>query len=597
MGKTVNTPLECGVAIKILPESFAKDDEGLARFEHEAKRPASLNLSIVLAFLLITAVGCTAVGCTDFLRGYAEGSSSVLESLMIRHREVGGQARFVFDDFGGLNTDTLETHALPWKLVAAALMMDRAEKGEAISLEALNDVLTRFGFIVPESIENWKEPFPSPKFTRPIGIVAGNVTRRIPRIQVEVATLGCATCHAGVTYDEHGEPLKRVWLGLPNTSLDLEAYTRAVYRSLKEALRDAEGLLQTTRHLFPDMDPMELATLERYILPRIAAKLTELEAGVDAPSVFSNGSPGVTNGVAALKLKLDLLDPGVRAEEYGTTSIPELGGRMFRSSMLYDGAYVTPDTPRFEPLTADDITDAHLDRLARIVTFFTVPTMGIEPRAVRVAVPRVATILRFIRDYEPPPFPGPIDRELAETGREAYASSCAGCHGDYGADAQVVRLIRFPNRLSTQDQMGSDPYRWSAMNAELVQGIRDSAYGDEIDAATTGGYVAMPLSGLWATAPYLHNGSVPTLWHLMHPSERPRKFLVGGHRLDFERVGIDGTADAEGVVRYPAGYVAWCTPQVYDTSLPGQSNAGHEKEFEALEEFEKTAILEYLKLL
>lgn len=592
MGKTVDTTLQRGALIKIRPEAFARGDEGSARFEREAKRPAALSLSIILPFLMTTAMGCT-----DFLRGYAEGSSSALNSLIEQHREVDGQARFVFDDFGGLNTDTLETHALPWKLVAAALMMDRAEKGEAITPEALNEVLTGFGFIVPDSIGNWKGPFPSPKFTRPIGIVAGDVTRRIPRIRVEVANLGCATCHAGVTYDEHGDPLKRVWLGLPNTSLDLEAYTWAVYRSLKEALRDAEGLLKVTRHLFPEMDPMELATLERYVMPRIAARLSELEAGIDAPTVFSNGSPGVTNGVAALKLKLDLLDPGARAEEYGTTSIPDLGGRMFRSSMLYDGGYATPGNPRFEPLTADDVTDAHLDRLARIVAFFTVPAMGIEPDSVRVAVPRVASILRFVRDYEPPPFPGPIDRQLADTGRQVYASSCAGCHGDYGTDARAAGLLRFPNRLSTQDQMGSDPHRWSAMNAELVQSIRDSAYGDHIDATTTGGYVAMPLAGLWATAPYLHNGSVPTLWHLMHPPERPRKFLVGGHRLDFERVGIDGLADAEGVVGYPEGYVAWSTPQLYDTSLPGQSNAGHEKEFEELEEFEKSAILEYLKML
>ena len=41
MGKTGDTTLERGVAIKILPESFATDDEGSARFEHEAKRPGA----------------------------------------------------------------------------------------------------------------------------------------------------------------------------------------------------------------------------------------------------------------------------------------------------------------------------------------------------------------------------------------------------------------------------------------------------------------------------------------------------------------------------------------------------------------------------
>jgi hypothetical protein len=59
-------------------------------------------------------------------------------------------------------------------------------------------------------------------------------------------------------------------------------------------------------------------------------------------------------------------------------------------------------------------------------------------------------------------------------------------------------------------------------------------------AANIGGYVAPILNGVWATAPYLHNGSVPTLWHLMHPESRPCRFEVGGHKLDSTKVGIAG---------------------------------------------------------
>src|SRR5213079_951338 len=99
----------------------------------------------------------------------------------------------------------------------------------------------------------------------------------------------------------------------------------------------------------------------------------------------------------------------------------------------------------------------------------------------------------------------------------------------------------------------------------------------------TGGYVAPILSGLWATAPYLHNGSVPTLWHLMHPAERPTKFFVGGHRLDFKRVGIDGYLD-DGTLRYPADYRPWSTPQLYDTREPGRANTGHVAQFKPLTE-------------
>jgi hypothetical protein len=83
----------------------------------------------------------------------------------------------------------------------------------------------------------------------------------------------------------------------------------------------------------------------------------------------------------------------------------------------------------------------------------------------------------------------------------------------------------------------------------------------------------------------------------MHHDQRPKQFLVGGHRLDFARVGIDGAIDDRGVMVYPASYVPWCTPSLYDTSLPGLGNSGHEREFRSMTEDEKEALLEYLKLL
>jgi hypothetical protein len=118
-----------------------------------------------------------------------------------------------------------------------------------------------------------------------------------------------------------------------------------------------------------------------------------------------------------------------------------------------------------------------------------------------------------------------------------------------------------------------------------------------VDAARTGGYVPPILTGVWSTAPYLHNGSVPTLWHMMHPAERPARFEVGGHRLDFDRMGIALAPDSGGVWRYPAAYRARSISVIYDTSLPGRSNRGHEFPFSSMSEDEKRAVLEYLKRL
>lgn len=89
-------------------------------------------------------------------------------------------------------------------------------------------------------------------------------------------------------------------------------------------------------------------------------------------------------------------------------------------------------------------------------------------------------------------------------------------------------------------------------------------------------YKAIPLSGVWCTAPYLHNGSVPTLYDLLSPaSERPRRFYVGSREFNKERVGI--TTD-----RSSSGFE-------FDTTLPGNLNCGHEFRNLTLAEFEQVA--------
>src|SRR5205823_6146804 len=105
------------------------------------------------------------------------------------------------------------------------------------------------------------------------------------------------------------------------------------------------------------------------------------------------------------------------------------------------------------------------------------------------------------------------------------------------------------------------------------------------------------LSGLWATAPYLHNGSVPTLWQHLTPEERPTQFYVGGHALDYVDMGIAGQRGADGVYRYDPSYGAWSTPDLYDTRLPGLSNQGHERQVVGLTVEQKRALIEYLKRL
>ena len=95
------------------------------------------------------------------------------------------------------------------------------------------------------------------------------------------------------------------------------------------------------------------------------------------------------------------------------------------------------------------------------------------------------------------------------------------------------------------------------------------------------GYKARPLNGIWATAPYLHNGSVPNLWELLKPAEdRPKSFHVGSQEFDPVHVGLVNDP------KYP----------LFDTSAAGNANTGHE--FGAnLSEQDRKDLLEYLKSL
>lgn len=573
-----------------MPQSLRQHPTGRAR------RRRALAFAIVLTALSI------GWWQRDYLRGYSETSSSDLDAVLAAHPEPQaiGMLRFMYDALGGLNTDALQTHATPWKVMSTALVLAAAQRDgriiEELSLDDLNAILQEFGFIVPEAIANWDgdvEPLP---FRRPLGIHSGLLTRSLPRLELEVTNLGCPACHAGVTYRPDGTPTRTVWLGLPNTSINLDAFTIAAYQGLKLAVRTPARLMAGIRHLYPNATPRELQTIEGTILPLIEERIGELERTIDAPAPYSNGSPGLTNGVGGLKWALGMLEGDARDVEVGFTSIPELGGTLLRTSLLYDGVYAVPGKPRFAPMDSGLVSEQHLRDLAGIVSFFTVPIMGVTPAIAERSIPNITDIMRFVASYRSPPFPGAIDSGLASQGRAVYQVQCASCHGSYSPGLTDVRLIRFPNRHVPQGDMGTDSARWQPDSA-LFPVLMATEFADHIDMASTYGYVATPLTGLWATAPYLHNGSIPTLWHLMHPEGRPERFYVGGHRLDFSRVGIDGVADSAGVYRYPTGYQPWSRPHLYDTRRPGLRNTGHDREFAPLTEAQKAALLEYLKLL
>jgi len=202
-------------------------------------------------------------------------------------------------------------------------------------------------------------------------------------------------------------------------------------------------------------------------------------------------------------------------------------------------------------------------------------------------------VFAYLSSLRPPQYPGEIDRGLAERGRGVFNESCAGCHGTYGPGGS------YPNRRVPLDEIGTDPVRLRALSPAGRQKYADSwfAHAGESDEQSTviepGGYVAPPLDGVWASPPYFHNGSVPTLWHVLHPDRRPTVWHRIDDSMDPERIGLR-VEEVEGV--------DWGNPDVaarrryFDTRRYGKGNGGHDFPA-ALDDSERRAVLEYLKTL
>ena len=198
-------------------------------------------------------------------------------------------------------------------------------------------------------------------------------------------------------------------------------------------------------------------------------------------------------------------------------------------------------------------------------------------------------VLAWIESLEPPRWPWEIDARLAEAGEQVFQRSFARCHGTYGREAD------YPNRVVPLDEIGTDPIRLRALS---VKGRHDYGAGwfghyGELDVVDDPvGYVAPPLDGVWASAPYLHNGSVPTLWHLLHPDQRPTVWQRSEDGYDRARGGLEiETFDQVPTVKTFAERRTY-----FDTTAPGKSAAGHDFP-SALTEAERTALLEYLTTL
>ena len=233
--------------------------------------------------------------------------------------------------------------------------------------------------------------------------------------------------------------------------------------------------------------------------------------------------------------------------------------------------------------------DGHAPKTPRpLMQFILLPR--VTPATLAEWEPQFADLLAWIESLEPPKYPFEINRERASRGERVFVENCSRCHGTYGPNGQ------YEQHTVSLDEVGTDPLRFRSLTVEHRQWVKDgwlSRFGADPVEVDPLGYVAPPLDGIWASAPYFHNGSVPTLWHVLHPDSRPLVWKRTEDGYDQEKVGLEAET-FENVPR--SAKQAAHRRRYFDAKLPGKSASGHTFP-NVLDEADKQTLLEYLKTL
>ena len=206
-----------------------------------------------------------------------------------------------------------------------------------------------------------------------------------------------------------------------------------------------------------------------------------------------------------------------------------------------------------------------------------------ESRSVDEHMPDV---LAYIYSLQAPKYPKSIDQSLAPKGKIIFEQNCSDCHGTYGANSSYPNLL-IPESIVQTDSL---LYKSNYSNPQFLNWFNKSWFtsGDHpAQLVPFNGYIAPPLDGIWISAPYLHNGSVPTLEAVLNSKIRPKFW---SRDFDHPQYNYDNPGWKYKVEEKAGG------TSVYNTSAPGYGNYGHYFG-DALTDEERKAVIEYLKTL
>lgn len=207
-------------------------------------------------------------------------------------------------------------------------------------------------------------------------------------------------------------------------------------------------------------------------------------------------------------------------------------------------------------------------------------------------------IQAYLCSLEPPKYPLPIDEPLARKGEQLFGQNCARCHGTYGNE------WTYPNKIIPVAEIGTDPTRYHGLSEKFGRYYnqtwfakeKEGWFADDYPGKFSAGYQAPPLDGVWATAPYFHNGAAPTVYHVLNSKARPKLFTRSYRtgKEDYDPVKLGWKVRV--LESVPANLSPFERRKIYDTTQPGRANGGHTYG-DKLSDDERLAVIEYLKKL
>jgi len=389
-------------------------------------------------------------------------------------------------------------------------------------------------------------------------------------VRLKRVSLNCASCHRGEVIVDGQSTFKD---GMPNGVFDAAKFKETVYDCFRDARFNAKDLadeidriLAEEHDAHPQYDddnsstPSKLTAIERLIY---AAIVKEAKDGAEKKSIEwmktrpKNG-PGRLDAFGALRFEFLDFPLGTGAEPLATVDLPSIWnqGGDWRPVHHYDG----------------NTADPHARNLGAIV--------GVGGTSFSIHQREVVRIGRWIEsELHAPDSPVHPAKKDVDDGAAIYKDKgCYKCHGNYenGSDDKY-HFSRSGTQVGEPCEVQTDELRARLVDGEFVDQL--NAFGMQAGLWQAGAfrqrgqYICPPLDGIWARAPYLHNGSVPTLWHLLagttEQEPRPTTFVRGNPEYDQALGGFEWRE-----VKAPT----WRNTFIFDTRLPGNSNKGHDKD-------------------